>query len=102
GVGAGAPGAAFWACRTGVEVVGGSGAAGLPAEPARAGRAVGALAGSEHSSGRPEEFRRLLAPDEGDRSAAALLRHPDLLAPVTALHHAELLDRLTTGPALAA
>ncbi|GEK01819.1 hypothetical protein NHG22_19140 [Streptomyces sp. ATE26] len=100
--GAGDPAAAEWAWRTWVDEVVASWAAGLLADPALAGRAVGALAGSEHSSGRPEEFRRLLAPDEGDRGAAALLRHPDLLAPVTALHHAELLDRLTTGPALAA
>ncbi|MGQ4418788.1 hypothetical protein ACN6LA_005690 [Streptomyces sp. SAS_269] len=91
-----------WAWRTWVDEVVASWAAGLLAEPALAGTAVGALAGSEHTSGRPEEFRRLLAPDDGDRSAAALLRHPDLIAPVAALHHHELLDRLAAGPALAA
>ncbi|MEU1710337.1 hypothetical protein ABZ478_34145 [Streptomyces sp. NPDC005706] len=91
-----------WAWRTWVDEVVASWAAGLLTDPALAVLAVGALAGSEHTCGPPEEFRRLLAPDDGDRSAAALLRHPDLLAPVAALHHDQLLDRLTGGPALAA
>ncbi|WP_181796103.1 hypothetical protein [Streptomyces sp. WELS2] len=50
----------------------------------------------------PAEYRRLLAPDGRDRRAAALLRHPDLLAPVAALHHDQLLDRLTPDRPLAA
>ncbi|MEU4659876.1 hypothetical protein AB0G32_39105, partial [Streptomyces sp. NPDC023723] len=50
----------------------------------------------------PAEYRRLLAPDAADRRAAALLRHPDLLAPVAGLHRARLLSRLSTGSAPAA
>ncbi|MET8181258.1 hypothetical protein [Streptomyces sp. NPDC005336] len=42
----------------------------------------------------PVEFRRLTAPDEYDRRAAPLLRHPDLMAPVADLHRAPLLERL--------
>jgi len=39
----------------------------------------------------PHEFRRLLAPDERDRQASALLRHPDLLEPIAELHRDTLL-----------
>jgi hypothetical protein len=39
----------------------------------------------------PGEFRRLIAPDERDRAAAALLRHPDLLEPIAAMHRHDLL-----------
>lgn len=39
----------------------------------------------------PHEFRRLLAPDERDRKAAVLLRHPDLLEPIAELHRDTLL-----------
>ena len=67
-----------------------------------AGPAVAALAESGPSAGTPAEFRRLLAPDEADRRAAALLRHPDLVAPVAALHHAQLVARLDPGQALVA
>ncbi|MFH8217940.1 hypothetical protein ACH4C2_01950 [Streptomyces sp. NPDC018057] len=93
------------AWRTWVDEVVASWAACLLADPVLAGRAVAALAGSGRAA-RPEaEFRRLLSPDEQDHRAAALLRHPDLLAPVAALHRAQLLDRLERlgpGPALAA
>ncbi|WP_175410949.1 hypothetical protein [Streptomyces sp. TRM64462] len=41
------------------------------------------------------EFRRLLVPGDRDHRAAALLRHPDLLAPVAGLHRAELLALLS-------
>jgi hypothetical protein len=41
----------------------------------------------------------LLAPSPGDLAAAALLRHPDLLAPVADLHRAELLEALSAQPA---
>jgi hypothetical protein len=34
----------------------------------------------------PNEFRRLLTPDQRDREAAVLLRHPDLLEPVAEMH----------------
>ncbi len=36
--------------------------------------------------GLPHEFRRLLDPDERDRKAGVLLRHPDLLEPIAELH----------------
>jgi hypothetical protein len=44
----------------------------------------------------------LTAPDDSDRKAAALLRHPDLLAPVAGLHQDQLLDRLNPGRTLIA
>ncbi|MEU9475905.1 hypothetical protein [Streptomyces sp. NPDC048191] len=90
------------AWRTWVDEVVASWAAGLLTDPELAAQAVAALAEGEHSSGAPAEFRRLLTPDDGDRRAAALLRHPDLLAPVAELHLDELLDRLGPGRALAA
>ncbi|MFF8034661.1 MULTISPECIES: hypothetical protein [unclassified Streptomyces] len=80
-------GAQAW--RTWVDEVVASWAACLLADPELASAAVAALAGSG-----PDEFGRLLAPGESDRRAAALLRHPDLLAPVAALHHSALLTRL--------
>jgi hypothetical protein len=49
--------------------------------PRRPGSAPGGL---------PAEFRRLLTPDESDRAAAVLLRHPDLLEPVAAMHREDL------------
>ncbi|MEU5598035.1 hypothetical protein [Streptomyces sp. NPDC020298] len=91
-----------WAWRTWVDEVVASWAAGLLTDPELAARAVAALADGEHATGTPVEFRRLTGPDEADRRAAALLRHPDLLAPVAELHRAQLLDRLGPGRALAA
>lgn len=88
------------AWRTWVDEVVASWAAGLLADPELAGRAVEALAESEHTAAAPVAFRRLLTPDEGDRRAAALLRHPDLLDPVTGLHRSGLLDRLEPGRAV--
>jgi hypothetical protein len=41
--------------------------------------------------GVPHEFRRLLNPDERDRQASVLLRHPDLLEPIAELHRDTLL-----------
>lgn len=41
--------------------------------------------------GLPSEFRRLLQPDARDREAATLLRHPDLLDPIAAMHRDTLL-----------
>ncbi|MFI1169063.1 hypothetical protein ACH4UM_37240 [Streptomyces sp. NPDC020801] len=90
------------AWRTWVDEVVASWAACLLTDPELAGRAVAAVAEGDHGAGTPIEFRRLTDPDQSDRGAAALLRHPDLLAPVAALHHAQLLDRLESGPALAA
>ncbi|AZM63940.1 MULTISPECIES: hypothetical protein [unclassified Streptomyces] len=83
--------------RTWVDEVVASWAACLLAEPALASQAVGAL-----GSGAAGEFRRLLGPDETDRRASALLRHPDLLAPVAALHRASLDARLGADTTLAA
>lgn len=77
-------------------------AAALLTDPELAALAVAALADGEPTAHAPAEYRRLLAPDDRDRRAAALLRHPDLLAPVSGLHHAQLLDRLTPDRPLAA
>ncbi|WP_406728945.1 hypothetical protein WJ438_36280 [Streptomyces sp. GD-15H] len=90
------------AWRTWVDEVVTSWAACLLADPGTASRAVTALARGVHTPGTPAEFRRLLAPDETDRRAAALLRHPDLLAPVAELHRSHLLDRLRPGHTLLA
>jgi hypothetical protein len=37
------------------------------------------------------EFRRLTDPDERDQRAGALLRHPDLLEPISGMHRDDLL-----------
>ncbi|WP_028812071.1 hypothetical protein [Streptomyces flavidovirens] len=91
-----------YAWRTWVDEVVASWAACLLSAPELAAAAVTALADSRHADSPPVEFRRLVAPDARDRRAAALLRHPDLLAPVAGLHHDRLLDRLKPGPALTA
>ncbi|MFF5438120.1 hypothetical protein [Streptomyces achromogenes] len=91
-----------WAWRTWVDEVVASWAAALLTDPELAALAVAALADGEPAPHAPAEYRRLLAPDDRDRRAAALLRHPDLLAPVTGLHHDQLLDRLTPDRPLAA
>ncbi|HEX7105244.1 MAG TPA: hypothetical protein VF218_04700 [Acidothermaceae bacterium] len=49
-----------------------------------------AIADCEHTSGLPMQFRRLTHPDHIDSAAAALLRHPDLLAPLANRHRADL------------
>jgi hypothetical protein len=90
------------AWRTWVDAVVASWAASLLTDPELAGLAVAAVAEGGHANGVSVGFRRLLAPDETDRRAAALLRHPDLLAPVAALHQGRLLDLLRPGPALTA
>ncbi|MFB7734094.1 hypothetical protein ACFC08_06845 [Streptomyces sp. NPDC056112] len=95
------PDADAW--RTWVDEVVLSWAACLLTDPELAGRAVDALTEATEPASTPPEFRRLVAPDDGDRRAAALLRHPDLLAPVSALHHPQLLARLEDqGEAFAA
>ncbi|MER6420951.1 hypothetical protein [Streptomyces sp. NPDC001137] len=88
------------AWRTWVDEVVASWAACLLSDPELAGLAVAALAEGSHTATTPAAFRRLVAPDESDRRAAALLRHPDLLAPVTALHQDQLMTLLK--PALPA
>lgn len=97
--GAGAEDANGYAWRTWVDEVVASWAACLLSTPGLAGAAVAELAECGAANGSPVEFRRLVAPDERDRRAAVLLRHPDLLAPIAELHHAQLLDRLEPGPA---
>ncbi|GAA2511156.1 hypothetical protein [Streptomyces gobitricini] len=94
--GSGEEGAAAW--RTWVDEVVASWAAVLLGGPELAAAAIDALTGSAHTAGAPVEFRRLADPDERDRRAAALLRHPDLLAPIADLHRDRLLDRLAAGP----
>ncbi|MFE7648064.1 hypothetical protein [Streptomyces phaeoluteigriseus] len=100
GAGAGTDGADAW--RSWVDEVVASWAACLLTDPELAALAVAGLDGGDHTTGLPMEFRRLLAPDARDREAAALLRHPDLLAPVTELHSTQLMDLLGPGQALIA
>src|SRR5205807_2426609 len=80
--------------RSWVDEVVASWAACLLADTALAWAAVAALKGSEHTSGIHCDFRRLTRPDQRDRHASALLRHPDLVATVAELHRGQLLDRL--------
>ncbi|MFI1535609.1 hypothetical protein [Streptomyces anandii] len=91
-----------YAWRTWVDEVVASWAACLLTDPRLAEQAVAAVAEGAHAAGTPVEFRRLTAPDDRDRTAAALLRHPDLLAPIATLHQAALLTHLNPGSALAA
>ncbi|MFF0200817.1 hypothetical protein [Streptomyces sp. NPDC005017] len=88
------------AWRSWVDEVVASWAACLLADPALAVRCVAAVGRSGHTSVTPLGFRRLTAPDERALRAAPLLRHPDLLAPVAALHRDGLLDRLEAGEAV--
>ncbi|MGW0331460.1 hypothetical protein ACWD0J_06180 [Streptomyces sp. NPDC003011] len=94
------------AWRTWVDEVVASWAACLLTDPDLAALAVTAVAavaeGGHTAAGAAFEFRRLTAPDETDRRAAALLRHPDLLAPVAELHQGQLLACLGPGQALIA
>jgi hypothetical protein len=50
------------------------------------------------SDSRPNEFRRLLTPDARDREASVLLRHPDLLEPIAAMHRDTLHYLLDAEP----
>ena len=88
--------------RTWVDEIVVSWAACLLADPMLARRAVASVAAyapntDERPRPRPRqaeeltEFRRLTTPDERDNAAAALLRHPDLLEPVAAMHRENLL-----------
>jgi hypothetical protein len=47
----------------------------------------------------PSDFRRLTVPDPRDRAAAMLLRHPDLLEPIAAMHRDTLCYLLDVDPA---
>ncbi|MGC0327786.1 hypothetical protein RKD23_000776 [Streptomyces sp. SAI-170] len=80
--------------RTWVDEVVVSWAACLLTDPVLAARGVAAATKAEYAPVTPLGFRRLTDPDAHDHQAAALLRHPDLLAPVAALHRSDLLDRL--------
>jgi hypothetical protein len=96
--------------RTWVDEIVVSWAACLLADPMVALRAVRAVAAAappqpdddrprphaRRRGGLPAEFRRLTAPDERDRAAAVLLRHPDLLEPIAEMHRDDLLYLL--GP----
>ncbi|MDH6485128.1 hypothetical protein [Streptomyces sp. SAI-127] len=90
------------AWRSWVDEVVASWAACLLTAPDLAELAVAEIAEGEHTTGTPTVFRRLLAPDATDQHAAALLRHPDLLASVAGLHRGELLNRLGSDEALVA
>ncbi|GIM88210.1 hypothetical protein [Paractinoplanes toevensis] len=85
--------------RTWVDEVVVSWAACLLADPMLARRGVDAVAAAippsrderprplpRRAGGLPNEFRRLLDPDQRDQEAAVLLRHPDLLEPVASMH----------------
>lgn len=87
--------------RSWVDEVVASWAACLLTTPSLAAAAVAALVGTEHADAVPVAFRRLTEPAAGDRDAAALLRHPDLLAPIAELHRPGLLDCLGADTALA-
>ena len=90
--------------RTWVDEVVVSWAACLLADPALARRGVDAVVAAlppgadadprprphRRRGGLPSEFRRLTAPDERDRAASVLLRHPDLLDPIATLHRDDL------------
>jgi hypothetical protein len=91
-----------YAWRTWVDEVVASWAACLLADPELATAAVAAVARSEHMIGLYCDFRRLTTPDDRDRYASTLLRHPDLLDPVVRLHRAQLVDLLDNGTAEAA
>ena len=101
--------------RTWVDEVVVSWAACLLADPMLARRGVDAVAAAvpfdddrprpyprRAGGGLPNEFRRLLNPDQRDREAAVLLRHPDLLEPVAEMHRDTLLYLLDAEREIAA
>ncbi|MEV2217572.1 hypothetical protein AB0H86_40150 [Streptomyces sp. NPDC050997] len=90
------------AWRTWVDEVVASWAACLLTDPELACLAVAEVVEDSHTAAAAVEFRRLTAPGDADRRAAALLRHPDLLAPVAELHQGQLVRRLRPGQALTA
>ncbi|MFH8370084.1 hypothetical protein [Streptomyces sp. NPDC018031] len=82
--------------RTWVDETVASWAACLLIEPALADAAVHALDGSEHTATSPVAFPRLTDPDPHDLQAARLLRDPEFVSPVAALHRARLAALLAT------
>ncbi|WP_235883744.1 hypothetical protein [Saccharopolyspora elongata] len=89
------------AWRTWVDEVVASWAACLLGNPALAATAVDALV-ADHRSASPDQFRRLTEPGDRELGAAALLRHPDLLAPVADLHRDRLREALDVDTSNAA
>ncbi|MER5602094.1 hypothetical protein [Streptomyces sp. NPDC002265] len=83
------------AWRTWVDETVVSWAACLLADPALAAAAQRAVRETEHH-GEAGELQRLTDPGDRDRAAAVLLRHPDLLETVAALHRPELMELLST------
>ena len=83
--------------RTWVDDVVASWAAALLTDRDLALQACAAIADSEHAGGLPMQFRRLTHPDHIDSAAAALLRHPDLLAPLAVRYRADLEHTLAVG-----
>ncbi|RKT89130.1 hypothetical protein SAMN05421805_12817 [Saccharopolyspora antimicrobica] len=94
-----APGAEDHAWRTWVDEVVASWAACLLGEPPLAAKAVDVLV-SRNGPAAPDHFRRLTSPSERELDAAALLRHPDLLAPLAELHRRSLHEALSTSGAV--
>jgi hypothetical protein len=68
-------------------------AACLLADPSLAALAHQALAATEHRT-EAGDLQRLANPGVHDTEAAALLRHPDLLEPIAALHRPQLAELL--------
>lgn len=93
-----APSAEDHAWRTWVDEVVASWAACLLSEPLIAARAVNVLV-SRNGPAVPDHFRRLTSPGDRELDAAALLRHPDLLAPLAELHRGPLHEALNTSGA---
>jgi hypothetical protein len=81
------------AWRTWVDETVVSWAACLLADPALAARAHQALTATEHHA-QAGHLQRLTHPGPHDTDAAALLRHPDLLEGIAALHRLQLVELL--------
>src|SRR4051794_32990739 len=96
--------------RTWVDEVVVSWAACLLADPALARRAVDSVAAAvpagddrpqphpRRAGGLVKGFRRLTAPDRPERQATVLMRHPDLLEPISSMHRGDLLYLLGVTP----
>ncbi|MFF1643723.1 hypothetical protein ACFVXA_40135 [Streptomyces sp. NPDC058246] len=90
------------AWRTHVDETVVSWAACLLADPDLAALAAACLAATHHGADGVGDARRLTVPSPRDHHAAPLLRHPDLLGPVAALHRESLLGLLAPGAAVTA
>ncbi|MFD8722865.1 hypothetical protein ACFV2H_34035 [Streptomyces sp. NPDC059629] len=86
------------AWRTWVDETVVSWAACLLADPALAARACRAVEETEHHS-EAGGLQRLTDPGERDSEAAALLRHPDLVETIAALHRPQLMELLSADGA---